>query len=276
VVAALVLAAAAACNGSQPTTAPPATQLPGVVDNAESEVPVASPTASASPNPSPRPTRSPSPRPKPTPSRTPTRAAAATPKVMSTYGISFTMASGGTSITGRSGGVLKRYMVAVEKGLSESPASVAATVDKILGNQTRGWARGGAFRFQRVSGGSYDFVVELATPKTTDFICGKYGLDTGGVVSCRGQKNVVINLDRWRTGTNGTTVGAIAYAPADYRVLVINHEVGHALGKAHVGCPGAGKPAPVMMTQYYGLDGCTKNIWPYSSGGTYLTGPPPT
>jgi hypothetical protein len=192
-----------------------------------------------------------------------------TPNVLATYGFTFNVAPGGTGVVG-TGGKLMRYEVAVQSGLKESPADVAATVDRVLGNAEQGWLRGGQWRFQRVSGGPYDFVVELATASTTDAICGKYGIDTQGQVSCRGQQNVVINLDRWERGTNGTTEGASAYAPDVYRILAINHEVGHALGHGHATCPGAGKKAPVMQTQYFGLNGCVQNVWPYEPDGGYL------
>jgi hypothetical protein len=183
--------------------------------------------------------------------------------------VSYRIAPGGTAAVGPAGGTLRRYGVSVQIGLNESVSPVASRVDAILGNTTRGWSRGGQWRFQRVSSGPVDFIVELTTAHDTESICAKFGLNTQGVVSCQGGKNVVINELRWRTGTDGVNSGSTRYSPADYQVLVINHEVGHALGHSHVDCPATGSPAPVMMTQYYGLNGCANNIWPYASTGGY-------
>jgi hypothetical protein len=259
--------------GSRPRTsavAQPPPPAPAVNDNAPGPpadlLTPRSPAVSRSPSAKPRtsPTR------KATPTVKPTTPASDVLVVLGAAAPhTFAVARGGTTVRG-TGGRLLRYKVAVEKGLSETPAGVSATVDPVLGNLTRGWLAGGALRFQRVFAGAADFIVELATPATTDDICRRHGLITGGQVSCRGQQDVVINLARWERGTNGTTEGATVYSPADYRILVINHEVGHALGHGHLPCAAAGAPAPVMMPSYFGLDGCVQNLWPYGADGTYV------
>ena len=38
--------------------------------------------------------------------------------------------------------------------------------------------------------------------------------------------------------------------------------MGHFLGLGHVECPAEGAPAPVMMQQSKGLNGCRANPWP--------------
>ncbi|MYX33780.1 MULTISPECIES: DUF3152 domain-containing protein [unclassified Streptomyces] len=176
----------------------------------------------------------------------------------------FTSAPGTSRTLGH--GTPLRYGVEVEDGTGFSAASVAAEVDRILADK-RGWTTAGA-AFRRVDSPPYDFLVRLATPDTTDALCAEYGLDTGGEVNCSGGKDVVVNLKRW--------VLLSPYykgRPAEYRALIINHEVGHRLGRGHRGCPGHGRLAPAMMQQIKGLHGCTANAWPYDRHGHAITGP---
>ena len=95
----------------------------------------------------------------------------------------------------------------------------------------------------------------IASPVLVDRLC--YPLDTGGWLSCRNGDRVILNARRWATG-----VPAYAGHLDDYRAYLVNHEVGHRLGHGHVGCPGAGAPAPVMMQQTKGIGACTRNPWP--------------
>lgn len=103
-----------------------------------------------------------------------------------------------------------------------------------------------------------DFVIRLATPGTVDRICGRAGLDTRGQVSCQAGSNVMINLRRWQLA-----IPAYDGHVRDYQHLVVNHEVGHFLGHGHASCPAKGAPAPAMMPQYFGLNGCRPNPWPF-------------
>ncbi|HKT03997.1 MAG TPA: DUF3152 domain-containing protein [Rugosimonospora sp.] len=257
----------------------------------------ASPTDPPSPSaaPSPSPSRKPSPKPTKTLKKTVT-AGADIPRTtkspapndgVPTKGAgTFTVAPGGTSVVG-TGSTLVTYRVELEDGIAwgaNTPWTVsgfASTVDAILADP-RGWIASAAhpvtdaaqhmtdasWSFQRVSGSSYSVRIRLATPDTVDKLCGAVGLQTQGVYSCRYGTTILINLRRWLKGAPGFAIDLTGY-----RHMVINHEMGHLLGFAHMLCPGAGQPAPVMQTQTISLGGCVPNAYPFSATGTFVDGP---
>ncbi|GAA1769455.1 DUF3152 domain-containing protein [Streptomonospora arabica] len=146
-----------------------------------------------------------------------------------------------------------RYIVEVEKGLPGKAADFAAAVEQILADE-RSWRGEDGVSMQRVEGGDADFRVALAAPETVDRMCAP--LQTMGRVSCTNGGRAIINQNRWVSG--------VEHFDGDlrtYRIYVINHEVGHALGRGHVSCPGKGEPAPVMQQQTFGLQGCEPNGW---------------
>ncbi len=155
----------------------------------------------------------------------------------------------------------------MEDGTGVDPDEAAEDIAGILADP-RGWAHGGTHSFHHVADGTAGLVIRIATPATTDRICGSYGLDTGGEVNCRGGEEVMVNLKRWQLGSPRFDGSA-----TEYRALIINHEVGHWLGRGHETCPGPGRPAPAMMQQIKGLRGCVSNAWPYDRTGRYLGGP---
>ncbi|WP_328707345.1 DUF3152 domain-containing protein [Streptomyces mexicanus] len=156
------------------------------------------------------------------------------------------------------------YRVDVELGLGLDGQLFADAVQKTL-NDDRSWAHDGARTFERVSTGTPDFVITLASPGTTAAWCAKSGLDTTeDNVSCdsAATPRVMINAYRWAQGSK--TYGDRIYA---YRQMLINHEVGHRLGHNHVMCQKDGALAPVMQqqTKFLDHDGihCLPNPWPY-------------
>ncbi|MEV6547735.1 DUF3152 domain-containing protein [Streptomyces sp. NPDC051597] len=166
------------------------------------------------------------------------------------------------------GGPLRRYRVLVENGVDLSPAQAATEIQAILAHP-RGWAAHGRGRFQLVSGDrAADVTIKIATPATTDKLCAVNG-DTHGELNCEVTDGVVVNLKRWVKGSP-----QYDGPPAEYRHLIINHEIGHLIGfHGHMACPGPGRPAPVMQQQIKGLNGCTSNAWPYTESGGFVEGP---
>jgi hypothetical protein len=147
-------------------------------------------------------------------------------------------------------GRVLRYQLEVEDGLAIDQRCFALLIAKIL-NDPRGWTGDGSVSFEQVAS-QPDFQLILASPDTTDRLC--YPLRTAGKYSCRSRTGVILNLTRWEYGTE-----EYAGNLETYREYLVNHEVGHLLGHGHVDCPGPDEPAPVMMQQTKGLDGCLPN-----------------
>lgn len=160
----------------------------------------------------------------------------------------------GTDDAPGSGRVL-RYLVEVEEGLPYAPAELAAYVHRVL-NAPAGWGLGGkAIRFVRVDSGPVAFRISLSSPALSKL---RYAPGaTRAAVSCFHDHRAVLNAEGWR-------YGAYTYSRdlTGYRIYLLNHEVGHALGKGNLRCPRAGAPAPVMVVQTKSLGGCRANPWP--------------
>jgi hypothetical protein len=191
----------------------------------------------------------------------------------------FRVIKGSGPVVGRTGpsAQLFRYDVEIENGITGvDAASFAATVQRVL-SDPRSWAghswQGRQVALQRVDRGPVNFHVSLTTPLTTRQYC---GYDVKVETSCYAQagrdagvdvNRVVLNLSRW-------VRGAAAY-PRDldtYRIYMINHEDGHALGHEHAHQCLPDGMAPVMLQQTLGLRSavtqreCTANPWPYPRG----------
>ena len=150
-------------------------------------------------------------------------------------------------------GDLHRFRVEVEEGLPIDSLFFADVVEAVLFD-VRGWIGTGHDAFQRVDGAA-DLRILLTDPQTTTELCRP--LDVHQTLSCRVGDMVVLNFFRW-------TEAAEPFGGdlATYRRYLVNHEVGHWLGKSHRSCPNSGAAAPVMMQQSKSVGGCVPNGWP--------------
>lgn len=149
-------------------------------------------------------------------------------------------------------------LVRTEDGIPVDLVAFADQVMQIL-NDPRGWGPVDGVSFARTDvDAEADVVLTLASPATTDELCGE--LPTNGYTSCGRGRPVNINGDRW-------VEGAAAFMAAggtidEYRTYVINHEIGHSLSHPHERCPAPGAPAPVMLQQTLTVGSCVPNGWP--------------
>lgn len=116
----------------------------------------------------------------------------------------------------------------------------------------RGWSQAD-FRVHEDPGAQ--FLVVLVEGDEAQELCLPY--DVGSEFSCQNGPVVVINARRWRSGVPHWPLSL-----DEYRVMLLNHEMGHLLGQRHRQCPEPGALAPVMQQQSGGLAGCRANPWP--------------
>ncbi len=121
----------------------------------------------------------------------------------------------------------------------------------------RGWRAAGV-DFRRVRKGG-TFTVVLAEARTVP----SFSPVCSAQWSCRVGRYVIINQLRWLKATPSWNSRHLPRR--GYRHMVVDHETGHWLGHGHLGCPGKGRLAPVMMQQSKDLAGCRHNPWPLKS-----------
>lgn len=150
------------------------------------------------------------------------------------------------------------YCVAT-KGDVGSVDDFANAAFRIL-NDEHGWPRAGAV-FERSTDGNCDFDLVLSQASQMPSFSPSCSVE----YSCRVDQNVIINDDRWK-GSVQSWLDAGGNL-ARYRVMVINHEVGHRLGHIdnETTCAGEGQLAPLMQEQSMHLDGCKVNEYPLDS-----------
>ena len=176
----------------------------------------------------------------------------------------------GTSKVAGTTGQLYRYTIEVEDGITGVDVNQFANMVVQTLADPRSWS-GHGVRLQRVDSGDADFHVSLTSVMTVRNLCG-YSIPVE--TSCYAPagpassvNRVVLNVARWVRGSTAYVGDLNAY-----RLYMINHEDGHALGHQHAHQCLPGGLAPVMMQQTFGLRSaatgrlCEANPWPYPPG----------
>jgi hypothetical protein len=183
----------------------------------------------------------------------------------------FRVIPGQSPIAGTTGD-LYRYDVEVERGITGVDVTQFADLVQRTLADPRSWS-GHGVRVQRVDSGTIDFHVSLTTSMTVRKFCGyTIPVETSCYATAYSApgvsvNRVVLNDARWVRGA-ATYVGDLR----SYRLYMINHEDGHALGHEHAHQCLPGGLAPVMMQQTFGLKSattgqyCAANSWPYPPG----------
>jgi hypothetical protein len=168
-------------------------------------------------------------------------------------------------------GRLFRYSIEVENGVTGIDlVQFVRTVQSTLSDK-RSWAGHGDVRLERVDSGRIDFHVSLTSVMTVRKICGyTIPVETSCFVPASATtpvNRVVLDNARWVRGS-AAYLGDLS----SYRIYMINHEDGHAIGHEHAHRCLSGGLAPVMLQQTIGLKSattgkmCQANPWPYPPG----------
>jgi hypothetical protein len=181
----------------------------------------------------------------------------------------FTVLAGTSPPVGTSGH-LYRYSIEVEKGITGIDVAQFADLVQQTLSDPRSWS-GHGVRVQRVDSGPIDFHVSLTSVMTVRKLCGyDIPIETScyiGAGATSPVNRVVIDIARWVRGAAGYVGDLNAY-----RIYLINHEDGHAMGHEHAHECLSNGYAPVMMQQTIGLKDpntgklCQANPWPYPPG----------
>ena len=146
------------------------------------------------------------------------------------------------------------YNIGFDKSLGLRETSIIKKIQTVLSDK-RGWRRMG-YKFDYIDVNSdleVNFSILFVSDSYIKNKCNFSGLSCADI-----SKNIIyINVDRWRRGSKLSGLKL-----DDYRTYVINHEVGHILGRGHNKPGRRGTRVPVMVQQTLGIGECKPNPWP--------------
>ncbi|MDQ2797361.1 MAG: DUF3152 domain-containing protein, partial [Actinomycetota bacterium] len=166
-------------------------------------------------------------------------------------------------------GQLYRYSIDIENGITGVDLTQFQNLVVTTLADSRSWS-GHGVALERVDSGRIDFHVSLTSSMTVRKWCGyDIPVETSCYTRADANRNldanrVIFNVSRWMRGSTAY-LGDLA----TYRLYMVNHEDGHALGHNHAHQCLPDGLAPAMMQQTFGLRSattnklCQANPWPY-------------
>ncbi|WP_050669941.1 DUF3152 domain-containing protein [Luteipulveratus halotolerans] len=187
---------------------------------------------------------------------------AASPSTAAAAGLAPVLVPG--SDTPASGRVVT-YSLEIDRAAGAEQAEIARKVGEVLRDR-RGWQGLGEVQFRQVtpaqiaSGAKATVRILIGSPSALQRQCGP--ARSNGEYSCGRDGLAVVSLERWQSAPDsygGDLDG--------FRTYLVNHEIGHVLGRPHASCAGPGLYAPVMMLQTEDMAGCKAWPWPVEADG---------
>jgi len=144
------------------------------------------------------------------------------------------------------------YSIEFDENIVINRNLVIKKINEVLDDK-RGWERLG-YRFRYVIRKSdAEFKIKIVNEEKIVKICKFSGLSCADMT----RKIIYINVKRWRRGSKGSKLTL-----DNYRTYLINHEMGHLLGRGHNKCGKGDTKVPVMVQQTLGIGDCKPNPWP--------------
>jgi len=162
------------------------------------------------------------------------------------------------------------YTVKFDKSLMMNETLVENKIKSVL-QDPRGWLSHG-YIFEQVDKGyksegyksdkryksdgyKSDIIIKIVPAKTVEKICSFKGLSCADISN----NTIYINVNRWKRGSKHSKLNL-----DNYRIYLVNHEIGHLLGRGHSECLKNNSKVPVMVQQTLGIGKCKPNPWPLS------------
>lgn len=167
--------------------------------------------------------------------------------------------------------VVQYVRIDVEDGLQMTDGTLSTFVMSAL-NDPQGWGKEGPTTYVQTDGAP-DVRVVFASPRTAAAMCptphepasllpsaspspSASPTASAATVQCAGQGTIVVSIYDWIQGLE-----PFAEDRTDARIYLLNHGLGHVLGKADAECKKG--VANVMVDQRTLAEACTPNPWPF-------------